>query len=130
LHDAGLPLHRVSAKAASDYSEVFDNVPSQHDGKDAAVIAELAAWKKSTLWPFDPPSAWEGELADQVQWMDSQQQIEQLWVGRLEGQLARHWRRCVRCSRRRPLCGSWWSGASPCSEWRPLSARRRPACCI
>ena len=75
LADAGLALQRVSAKAASDYSEVFDNVPSQHDGKDAAVIAELAALKKSALWPCQPPLAWEGELADQVQWMDTQQQI-------------------------------------------------------
>ncbi len=91
LQDAGLALQRVSGKAASDYSEVFDNVPSQHDGKDAAVIAELAALKKSAPWPCQPPSAWEGELADQVQWMDTQQQILQLWVGRLEGQLARHW---------------------------------------
>jgi len=91
LADAGLVLQRVSGKAVSDYSEVFDNVPSQHDGKDAAVIADLAAMKKSALWKCEPPSAWEGELADQVQWMDTQQQILQMWVGRLEGQLARHW---------------------------------------
>src|SRR5262249_51220436 len=36
LHDAGLQLQRVSPKAAHDYAEVFDGVPSQHDGKDAA----------------------------------------------------------------------------------------------
>lgn len=39
----GLPLHRVGGKAAHDYAEIFDGVPSQHDGKDAAAVAELAA---------------------------------------------------------------------------------------
>lgn len=91
LHDAGLKLHRVSGKAASDYSEIFDNVPSQHDGKDAAIVAELAALNKSSLWPCVAPSDWEGELTDHVQWLDTQQRILQLWLGRLEAQLARHW---------------------------------------
>ena len=35
LQRAGLEVHRVSPKHASDYAEVFDGVPSQH-GKDAA----------------------------------------------------------------------------------------------
>ena len=47
LTDAGLCVLRVSPKAAHDYAEVFDGVPSQHDGKDAAVIAELSAQGKS-----------------------------------------------------------------------------------
>src|SRR4029453_11913804 len=34
LGQAGLGLQRVSGKAASDYAEVLDGVPSQHDGKD------------------------------------------------------------------------------------------------
>jgi hypothetical protein len=37
LGRAGVGLHRVSGKAASDYAEVLDGVPSQHDGKDAAI---------------------------------------------------------------------------------------------
>ena len=52
LAEAGLTVHRVGGKAAHDYAEVFDGVPSQHDGKDAAVIAELAAFGKATPWPF------------------------------------------------------------------------------
>ena len=51
LHDAGLPALRVSPKAAHDYAEIFDGVPSQHDGKDAAVVAELAALGKAKAWP-------------------------------------------------------------------------------
>jgi hypothetical protein len=63
LTDAGLTVQRVSPKAAHDYAEVFDGVPSQHDGKDAAVVAELAALGKGTgtisdrncACPFDFP---------------------------------------------------------------------------
>ena len=43
LTDADLNVHRVNGKATHDYAEIFDGVPSQHDGKDAAIVAELAA---------------------------------------------------------------------------------------
>jgi len=89
LYDAGLAVHRVSPKFTSDYAETYDGVPSQHDGKDAAVVAELAAFGKSRLWPMGPPAY--GDLLQDVQWMDTQQDILQLWLGRLEGLLARHW---------------------------------------
>ena len=91
LTDAQLATHRVSSKAVSDYGEIFDGVPSAHDGKDAAVIAELASIGKSTPWPYRPPSAAAGELTNEVHWLDAQQDIFQLWLGRLEGLLARHW---------------------------------------
>ncbi len=38
--DAGLEVRRVSGIAVKGHAEAFDGVPSQHDGKDAAVIAE------------------------------------------------------------------------------------------
>ena len=43
LTQAGLEVHRVQGKAAHDYAEIFDGVPSQHDCKDAGVVADLAA---------------------------------------------------------------------------------------
>jgi hypothetical protein len=43
-NDAGLLVERVSAKAVKDDSEGFDGVPSNHDGKDAAIIGTL--WGK------------------------------------------------------------------------------------
>jgi transposase len=43
LSDAGVAVERVGGKAVKDYAEIFDGVPSNHDGKDAAMIAELAA---------------------------------------------------------------------------------------
>lgn len=91
LTDAGLQIHRVGSKATSDYKEIFDGVPSAHDGKDAAVVAELAAIGKSSPWPSTEPSAEEAEMAVQVTWLDTQQDILQLWLGRLEGLLGRHW---------------------------------------
>ncbi len=58
-HDAGLSVWRVSPKAAHDYAEIFDGTPSQHDGKDAGVVAELAALGKATAWPYTVKPVWE-----------------------------------------------------------------------
>jgi hypothetical protein len=34
-------------------------VPSQHDGKDAAVVAELAAVGKAKPWAYQAADSWE-----------------------------------------------------------------------
>jgi len=91
LTDAGLTVHRVNGKAVHDYAEVFDGVPSQHDGKDALMVAELAALGKSSAWPYEESSVEDRERGYWVDRMDSQAQLGQLWTGRLEGLLARHW---------------------------------------
>jgi transposase len=91
LQQAGVTVHRVSPKAAADYAEIFDGVPSQHDGKDAAVVAELAAQGRCWPWPLVLPSEVEQELAYQVEWLDGQRRQTQLWYGRLEALLSRHW---------------------------------------
>lgn len=96
LTDAGLRAQRVSGKAASDYAEVFDGVPSAHDGKDAAVVAELAAIGKSAPWPLEPPTLRQAEMSVEVSWLDTQQSILQLWLGRVEAWLARHWPEATR----------------------------------
>src|SRR3990172_345160 len=96
LDQAGLEVHRVGGKAAHDYAEGFDGVPSQHDGKDAAVIAELAAFGKSSLWPYRAKSESDGEMAYWADWLDAQQDIQRLWTGRLESLLARHWPEATR----------------------------------
>lgn len=96
LAAAGLEVHRVGGKAAHDYAEVFDGVPSQHDGKDAAVIAELAAFGKSSPWPFRQPSEADAQMAYWADWLDAQQRIQMLWTGRLESLLARHWPEATR----------------------------------
>jgi transposase len=91
LTDAGLAVQRVSSKVSHDYAEVFDGVPSQHDGKDAAVVAELAALGKAAPWPYVAREVWHQELVHWVEWLEAQRQIYTVWLGRLEGLLARHW---------------------------------------
>ena len=63
LWDNGIEVQRVGTKASHDYAEVFDGVPSQHDGKDAAVVAELAALGKAKPWAYQAADSWEEELA-------------------------------------------------------------------
>lgn len=89
--EAGLDVHRVSGKAVQDYAEIFDGVPSQHDGKDAAMIAELGAIGKATPWPYRARTETEQRLAHQVARLDAYAKQRQMWQGRLEGLLARHW---------------------------------------
>jgi transposase len=91
FHDAGIAVWRVSTKAAHDYAEIYDGVPSQHDGKDAAVVAELAALGKASLWPYNADDPWQQELHYWVDWLDAQQRQRVMWLGRLEALLARHW---------------------------------------
>ncbi len=91
LGDTGIEVRRVSPKAAHDYAEVCDGVPSQHDHKDAAVVAELAALGKAWPWPYVARPEWEQELAACVDWLTAQRRIAMLWLGRLEALLARHW---------------------------------------
>jgi transposase len=101
LQGGGLPVHRVSPKNASDYAEVFDGVPSQHDGKDAAVVAELAAQGRSWPWPMPVATEAEQELAYQAEWLDGQRRQMMLWCGRVEALLSRHWPEATRVL---PLC--------------------------
>jgi transposase len=91
LADNKVEVQRVSGKAAHDYAEVFDGVPSQHDGKDGAVVAELAALGKAVPWGYQPLESWEQELAYWVEWMVAHRQMLTNWQGRLEGLLSRHW---------------------------------------
>src|SRR5258708_28071100 len=58
LADAGIALQRVSGKAAHDYAEVFDGVPSQHDGKDAAVGGGMGALAQGRGWSVTGREAW------------------------------------------------------------------------
>jgi hypothetical protein len=75
LGDVGISVQRVGPKAAHDYVEVFDGVPSQYDHKDPAVVAELAALGKAWPWPYRVRSEWEQELAACVHWLTAQQRI-------------------------------------------------------
>jgi transposase len=96
LADNKIEVLRVSGTAAHDYAEVFDGVPSQHDGKDGAVVAELAALGKAMPWAYLAPDVWDQELAYWVEWMVAHRQMLTIWQGRLEGLLARYWPEATR----------------------------------
>lgn len=91
LTEAGISVHRVSGKVVSDYKEIFDGVPSQHDGKDAAMVAELVSLGKGRLWPYTPLSEREQIIRHQVKKVDTYRRMSTQWVGRLEAMIARHW---------------------------------------
>lgn len=91
LTNADLCVHRVSGKAVKDYREIFDGVPSQHDGKDAAMIAELTSYGKGTPWPYEPPNETESQMHHRVHRLNAFQDQVKPWFGRLEGVLAKHW---------------------------------------
>ncbi len=66
-------------------------MPSQHDGKDAAVVAELAALGKALPWDYPAVDPWEQELTHWLEWMVAHRQMLTIGQGRLEGLVARHW---------------------------------------
>jgi hypothetical protein len=55
------------------------------------VIAELAAFGKSSPWPFRRKSEADAEMSYWVDWLDAQQRIQMLWTGRLESLPVRRW---------------------------------------
>lgn len=91
MTEAFLEVHRISGKKVSDYREIFDGVPSQHDGKDAAMIAELTAFGKGAAWPWQAPSEAEQRLQHQVQRLHAFRNQSTQWQGRLEGLVTKHW---------------------------------------
>ena len=91
LTKADLPVVRISGQRVRDHAEVFDGVPSQHDGKDAAVIAELCEMGKGVPWPYKPLSDELAEIEHHVRRMDTFYREQVQWSGRLESMLARHW---------------------------------------
>ena len=94
-HDAGIEVQRVSAKAVKDYSETFDGTPSQHDGKDAAIIGTLTQGGHGKSWAWDDDGGGEDEKTAALRYfirrLDTAQRIKQVYCGKLEALLARHW---------------------------------------
>jgi transposase len=96
LGDGSIVVHRVSAKAVKDQAETFDGVPSQHDGKDAAIIADLCARGKGKPWAMDSGDASDQEIRYWVRRVDAAQRVKQMWGGKIEALLARHWPEATR----------------------------------
>lgn len=90
VREAGLDMYMVSSKHTHDYAEIYDGVPSQHDSKDAVVVAKVhLERRKPTRWPA--LSEEQRELRARcahVDWLKQEYQRDQ---GRTEALLARHW---------------------------------------
>ena len=96
LAAVNVSVQRVSPKMAMDFAEIFDGVPSQHDGKDAAVVAELAVQGRSWPWAWRQASATDQEMEYWVDWVDGQRRQMMMWYGRLEALVSRHWPEATR----------------------------------
>ena len=89
LGRAGIAVQRMPPKRVSDAKEIYDGVPSLHDGKSAYVIARLhlegvgARWEERTEQRRSQQARSNqlGFCRDQLQRVHN----------RLEAQLARHW---------------------------------------
>lgn len=93
LQQSGFSVFQVSPKHSHDYAEIYDGVPSSHDAKSAAIVADLHRTRRSSgrsrEWPR--PSEERRGLrarANEVDWVKA----DQLRYGnRLEALLAMHW---------------------------------------
>lgn len=89
MHLAGLALYRVSPKKTHDAAELFDGVPSQHDGKDATLVMKLHSQNLSKPWAPSPEER--RELQAQVKRRELVAQMQERLYGQMEALLARHW---------------------------------------
>ncbi len=89
LREAQFPVYRVSPKHSHDYSEIYDGVPSSHDGKSAAVVAKLHLEGKSRLWAAQKDVR--RTLRAQAMVTDWVSEDIKRYESRLEARLARHW---------------------------------------
>lgn len=85
----GYQVFAVSGKRTHDAAELYDGVPSLHDGKSAMVIARLHLEGLSRAWPAD--SAHRRKLQAALATMEMFQDQHQRLVNQLESWLARYW---------------------------------------
>lgn len=89
LIGAGFEVFRVSPKKSHDMSEIYDGVPSSHDGKSAAIVAVLHARGASEIWPQE--SERNRELTAALRLVEVFGKQFRQNTNRLEGLTARHW---------------------------------------
>jgi transposase len=89
LEQSGVQVFRVSSKHSHDYHEVYDGVPSSHDAKSAAVVAELHLVGKSAAWETVKND--QRKLRATTSLMSQYQMHYHRLINVLEGLLASHW---------------------------------------
>jgi len=89
LLEAGIQVFRVSPKKSYDMAEIYDGVPSSHDGKSAAIVAVLHYRGASDPWPIE--SDRRRELTAALRLLEVFGKQFRQNRNRLEGLTARHW---------------------------------------
>jgi transposase len=89
LLEAGVSVARVSPKKSYDMAEIYDGVPSSHDGKSAAIVAVLHYRGASDPWPIE--SDRRRELTAALRLLEVFGKQFRQNRNRLEGLTARHW---------------------------------------
>jgi len=89
LLGAGIEVFRVSPKKSKDMTEIYDGVPSSHDGKSAAIVAVLHHRGASAPWPIE--SDRQRELTAALRLLEVYGKQLRQNRNRLEGLTARHW---------------------------------------
>ena len=89
LFRRGVAVYRVSAKHVHDAAEVFDGVASLHDGKSAALIAELHRQGRSRRREMESEQRRRGKAL--LRRVELAQERYQRAFNRLEARLSRHW---------------------------------------
>jgi transposase len=85
----GRDVYLVSPKRSYDASEVYDGVPSSHDGKSAAIMGKLRLEGLSKPWPKKREQ--QRRLSSVLIMASVYRQQLNSNINRLEAQLARHW---------------------------------------
>lgn len=89
LHGAGAAIFMVPAKHVHDARELYDNVPSKHDPKDAVTLARLRSQGDGSLWkPVDP---FRRDVRALIETREVHHGPLMQGYNRLEALLARHW---------------------------------------
>ena len=87
--EAGFLVFRVSPKRTHDSREVYDGVPSLHDGKSSMLVGMLHLQGLSEPWVERGEK--EREMGAALSRMECADKTHQQYVNRLEALMARHW---------------------------------------
>lgn len=86
---AELDVVRINGNRVSKSAEVFDGVPSLHDGKAAYLLGRLYLCGVGTIWEESPEQ--DRDLRALAEMDRLVERSQQLLVGPLEAYMARHW---------------------------------------
>lgn len=90
-----VPVFQVRTTLTNESAEMFDNVPSMHDGKAAQIIGWLHAHGRSREWKIKPDQ--ERALAARVELYEIHDGALTDCLNRLEAKLARHFPELTTC---------------------------------